>query len=44
VIKSHGSADVVAFENAIVRGLDAVQSGVLKRIGERVAIAEQGVA
>jgi glycerol-3-phosphate acyltransferase PlsX len=44
VIKSHGSADVVAFENAIVRGLDAVQSGVLKRISERVAIAEQGVA
>jgi glycerol-3-phosphate acyltransferase PlsX len=44
VIKSHGSADVVAFENAIVRALDAVQSGVLKRISDRVAIAEQGVA
>ncbi len=44
VIKSHGSADVVAFEHAILRGLDAVQSGVLKRITERVAIAEQGAA
>ena len=44
VIKSHGSADVIAFDHAIRRGIDAVQSGVLKRIGERVALAEQGVA
>lgn len=44
VIKSHGSADVVAFEHAIHRGVDAVQSGVLRRIGERVALAEQGAA
>jgi len=43
VIKSHGSADVVAFEHAIHRGADAAQSGVLRRIGERVARAEQGV-
>jgi len=44
VIKSHGSADVVAFEHAIRRGIDAVQSGVLRRISERVATAEQGAA
>ena len=44
VIKSHGSADAIAFDHAIRRGLDAVQSGVLKRISERVALAEQGVA
>jgi len=44
VIKSHGSADVVAFEHAIYRALDTVQSGVLRRITERVALAEQGVA
>ena len=44
VIKSHGSSDIVAFEHAIRRGIDAVQSGVLKRIGERVAMAEQGAA
>ena len=44
VIKSHGSADVIAFGHAIRRGLDAVQSGVLKRISERVVLAEQGAA
>jgi len=44
VIKSHGSADVVAFEHAIHRALDAVQNGVMRRISERVALAEQGVA
>ncbi|RPI47971.1 MAG: phosphate acyltransferase PlsX [Betaproteobacteria bacterium] len=44
VIKSHGSADVVAFEHAIHRALDAVQNGVMRKISERVALAEQGVA
>ncbi|MCC6531528.1 MAG: phosphate acyltransferase PlsX [Burkholderiales bacterium] len=44
VIKSHGAADVVAFEHAIYRALDAVQTGVLRKISERVAVAEQGVA
>jgi len=44
VIKSHGSADALAFEHAIYRGIDTVQSGVLRRITERVALAEQGVA
>lgn len=41
VIKSHGSADVVAFEHAIHRALETVRSGVLNRISERVALAEQ---
>ncbi len=44
VIKSHGSADVIAFEHAIHRAVEAVQSGVLRKIGEWVAVAEQGVA
>jgi glycerol-3-phosphate acyltransferase PlsX len=44
VIKSHGSADVLAFEHAIHRAIDTVQSGVLRRITERVALVEQGVA
>jgi glycerol-3-phosphate acyltransferase PlsX len=43
VIKSHGSADEVAFEHAIHRALDTVRSGVLNRISERVALAEQEV-
>ena len=44
VIKSHGSADVVAFEYAIHRALDAVQNGVIRKISERVAMPERGVA
>jgi glycerol-3-phosphate acyltransferase PlsX len=37
VLKSHGSADVVAFVNALERAAEAVRSGVLARITERVA-------
>jgi len=44
VIKSHGSADAFAFEQAIYRAGDAVEGGVLRRIGERIALAEQGAA
>ena len=44
VIKSHGSADVLAFEQAIHRSADAADSGLLRRIGERIALAEQGAA
>jgi glycerol-3-phosphate acyltransferase PlsX len=44
VIKSHGSADVIAFEHAIHRAVEAVQSGVLRKISDRVAVAEQGAA
>jgi glycerol-3-phosphate acyltransferase PlsX len=44
VIKSHGSADVVAFEHAIHRAADGVQGGLLRKLGERIMLAEQGAA
>lgn len=37
VIKSHGSADIFSFGNALERAADTVRSGVLTRITERVA-------
>ena len=37
VVKSHGSADVFSFRNALERAADMVRSGVLARITERVA-------
>jgi len=37
VVKSHGSADVFSFCNALERAADAARSGVLARITERVA-------
>jgi len=37
VVKSHGSADVFSFCNALERAADTVRSGVLERIIERVA-------
>lgn len=37
VLKSHGSADAFAFKNALERAAEAVRSGVLARISERVA-------
>ncbi len=37
VVKSHGSADVFSFGNALERAADMVRSGVLGRITERVA-------
>lgn len=37
VLKSHGSADAFAFANALGRAAEAVRSGVLARITERVA-------
>ena len=39
VVKSHGSADPFAFENAIVRAFDEVREGVLQRISQRLAVA-----
>jgi glycerol-3-phosphate acyltransferase PlsX len=39
-VKSHGSADVVAFGRAIERGADEVRGRVLERIAERLATAE----
>jgi len=40
VVKSHGSADAVAFGRAIERGADEVRGRVLERIAERLASAE----
>jgi glycerol-3-phosphate acyltransferase PlsX len=37
VVKSHGSADVFSFGNALERAADTVRSGVLERIALRVA-------
>ncbi len=37
VLKSHGSADIFSFGNALDRAADTVRSGVLARIAERVA-------
>jgi glycerol-3-phosphate acyltransferase PlsX len=36
IIKSHGSADVYAFEQAILRAIDEVRGGLLLRIAEQV--------
>lgn len=40
VVKSHGSADVFSFRNALERAADIVRSGVLARISERVALQQ----
>jgi len=37
VVKSHGSADVLAYRYAIDRAYQEARNGVLKRIGERMA-------
>ena len=36
-VKSHGSADVLAFGNAISRAYDAAENRVLERISSRIA-------
>ena len=36
-VKSHGSADVLAFGNAISRAYDAAENQVLERIAGRIA-------
>ena len=40
VVKSHGSADRLAFCRAIERAAEEVRNGVLERITERLAVAE----
>lgn len=37
VLKSHGSADVVAFNNALARAADAASNRLIERISERMA-------
>ena len=44
VIKSHGSADQLAFEHAIERAVAEVRNGVLRRISEQVASLQEGAA
>ena len=39
VIKSHGSADSFAFEQALQRAVDEVSNGVLQRISQRMAVS-----
>ena len=36
-VKSHGSADILAFGNAISRAYDAAENQVLERIAGRIA-------
>ena len=36
VVKSHGSADILSFENALDRAAETVRNGVLERIAQRV--------
>ena len=40
VLKSHGSADVFSFGNALERAAETVRSGVLARITERIALQQ----
>jgi len=44
VIKSHGSADIFAFEHAIVRAVAEARSGVLGHISERMAAIHKSAA
>ncbi len=44
VFKSHGSADDVAFEQALVRAYDAVQNQLLSRVQARIAHASPFLA
>jgi len=37
IIKSHGSADVFAFEQAILKALEEVRGGLLRRIADQVS-------
>lgn len=37
IIKSHGAADVFAFEQALLRGVDEVRGGLLRRIAEQIS-------
>jgi glycerol-3-phosphate acyltransferase PlsX len=38
IIKSHGSADVYAFEQAILKAAEEVRGGLLRRIAEQVGV------
>lgn len=40
VVKSHGSADIFSFANALNRAVQEARSGVLSRISERIALQQ----
>ena len=42
IIKSHGSADVFAFEQAILKAVEEVRGGLLRRIAEQVGAHQAG--
>ena len=44
VVKSHGSADAFAFENAIRRAVEEARAGVLAHITERMAAIQKSAA
>jgi glycerol-3-phosphate acyltransferase PlsX len=44
VIKSHGSADVFAFSQALARAVDEVRNSVPQRIAERMALLQPRAA
>ena len=44
VVKSHGSADVFAFQNAIERAFNEVREDLLQRIAQRLASAAKSTA
>ncbi len=44
VFKSHGSADALAFENALARAYDAARNRLLERVHERIALTLQAVS
>jgi glycerol-3-phosphate acyltransferase PlsX len=44
VVKSHGSADCFAFQNAIERAFDEVREDVLQRISKQLAAASHETA
>jgi phosphate acyltransferase len=43
VFKSHGSADALAFENALARAYDAARNRLIDRVHERIALTLQTV-
>jgi len=42
VFKSHGSADALAFENALARAYDAASNRLLDRVHERISLSLSG--
>jgi enoyl-CoA hydratase/carnithine racemase len=43
VFKSHGSADALAFETALLRAYDAARNGLLDRVHDRIAQTLQSI-